>query len=204
MAVVLVESGDKGVEVIAKEEEYYAYIEEHKANVLKAYDELFKANSSFFELSGNTDILEAMGLLETNRILQQHDDSKFSDEEFYAYRIKYYSTAEESEKYATDEAYKMIADENYGKAWEHHYTNNDHHPEFWADKIDGKFVPDKDMELQAIVHMICDWQAMSIKFKSDMWEWFDTQADSEKNCMTLKTKSITTGIMNLLHKLKKN
>ncbi len=203
--MVLMENGSKGEETLSKEQEYFAYINEHKNNVLKAYENLFKANSNFFEISGNTDILEAMGLLETNHLLEQHDDTKYSDEEFDAYRVKFYPTKDEAEKYATDEAYKTIADENFNKAWEHHYTNNDHHPNFWAKKNENEaLVPNTDMEMQAIVHMICDWQAMSYKFKSDMWEWFENDADSEKGCMTLQTKSIVTGILNLLRKLNKH
>lgn len=41
-----------------------------------------------------------------------------------------------------------------GPALEHHYANNPHHPEHFKNGID-------DMDLLAIVEMLCDWKAAS-------------------------------------------
>jgi len=41
-----------------------------------------------------------------------------------------------------------------GKALAHHYANNSHHPEHYADGIDG-------MTLIDLVEMLCDWKAAS-------------------------------------------
>lgn len=41
-----------------------------------------------------------------------------------------------------------------GPALDHHYANNRHHPEHWANGID-------DMNLIDLVEMLCDWKAAS-------------------------------------------
>lgn len=54
--------------------------------------------------------------------------------------------------YGSDE-YKAALVE-MGPALQHHYANNSHHPEHWANGID-------DMSLLDAVEMICDWKAAS-------------------------------------------
>lgn len=41
-----------------------------------------------------------------------------------------------------------------GAGLEHHYENNDHHPEYYEHGI-------KDMSLLALIEMLCDWKAAS-------------------------------------------
>lgn len=43
-----------------------------------------------------------------------------------------------------------------GPALDHHYANNDHHPEHFKDGID-------DMNLMQLVEMLCDWKASSTR-----------------------------------------
>lgn len=45
-----------------------------------------------------------------------------------------------------------------GKALEHHYKNNRHHPEYFEDGIKG-------MNLLDLVEMICDWKAATFRHK---------------------------------------
>lgn len=54
--------------------------------------------------------------------------------------------------YGSDEYKASIA--KLGEALKHHYANNSHHPEHYADGIDG-------MTLIDLVEMLCDWKAAS-------------------------------------------
>jgi len=57
--------------------------------------------------------------------------------------------------------YKVVL-QDMGPALEHHYANNDHHPEHGDDL--------EDMGLFAIVEMICDWMAAVKRGDGDIFE----------------------------------
>ena len=58
----------------------------------------------------------------------------------------------------------------------------------------------EDMTLDAIVEMICDWEAMSIKFNTSTVDWYKTKAIDEKKAMSDKSKEITEELLfNILH-----
>ena len=89
-----------------------------------------------------------------------------------------------------DEEYKIRMRERYEDCWEHHYKSNDHHPEYW---YDFQTQTASDMSLVAILHMICDWEGMSIKFKQNTLDWYENdkggKAEKDK-MMTSHTKEI--------------
>jgi len=76
------------------------------------------------------------------------------------------SKLESPEKEAFDEVTPLLRGLTYGspeyhagtaklgEALAHHYANNSHHPEHYADGIDG-------MTLIDLVEMLCDWKAAS-------------------------------------------
>jgi len=83
-----------------------------------------------------------------NRRAMCHDDSKFSAEEFDAFaeatpRLRGLTYG--SEEYKAETA-------KLGPALTHHYRNNDHHPEWHIDKVNG-------MDLMQMMEMLCDWKA---------------------------------------------
>jgi len=57
---------------------------------------------------------------------------------------------------------------NFDKAWEHHYQNNHHHWDYW---LDEKGVPQR-MDSKYLNQMICDWEAMSLKFGGFAQEYY--------------------------------
>lgn len=82
------------------------------------------------------------------RRAMRHDDSKFSENEFTAF-------AEETPKlreltYNSPEYHAATA--RLGPALEHHYANNDHHPQYHAGGV-------SDMDLIQLLEMLCDWKA---------------------------------------------
>ena len=96
-------------ELEMKEQEYMNYIEEHISNVKTVFQKYGDRLSQ--ELHINK--------FELERNIYKHDMSKFSDDEFNAYRNYYYPCTDEE-----------INEEEFNKAWEHHYRNNPHHPEY--------------------------------------------------------------------------
>jgi hypothetical protein len=53
------------------------------------------------------------------------------------------------------------------------------------------------MTLRAIVHMICDWEAMSMAMGTNTIDWFQNKADKEKEAMSPNTLKLVNEI--LLH-----
>ena len=148
------------------QEEYKNYIEEHKARV-KQYAEWLKENLS--ELFDNID-LELF-----NDMITEHDDSKYEEPEFEAYAQKFYGDKKDSLEFE--------------EAWKHHWTHNEHHPEFWLGE---------DMPYIYILEMLCDWGSFSIA-SGDMKElsnyYYDQARDDEEKNLSDNTKNIIEEIL---------
>ena len=85
-------------------------------------------------------------------MIENHDKSKFSANEFQGYRQWFYPEKGQNKN-------KVLAD----LAWNHHQKFNPHHWQYWL-----MWHPEKtialDMDLKYIIEMLCDWTAMSYKF----------------------------------------
>ena len=100
-----------------------------------------------------------------------HDLSKFSPSEYFPYAdwfngpygVKYKIT--DNNLLDDRNILHEKAEEKFQMAWEHHYTRNKHHWKFWEGK--DVAIPDKYIE-----QMICDWEAMSIKFGGSAQEYY--------------------------------
>lgn len=81
----------------------------------------------------------------------KHDASKLQEPEKSVYDE--FTPRLRDLKYGSDEYKQCLKDMDAGV--EHHWANNDHHPEYWANKqVD-------DMPLPAIMEMLADWKAAS-------------------------------------------
>ena len=203
-------------EYIVQCEEYMKYIVEHTDNVMKAYNKLFKDPDKIFVLNGYTEE-ETREILETLYLeIQEHDASKYMNLEFEAYRKRFNPTKKEQELYKKDTNTEHLMVEEYNKAWHHHYTRNAHHPKFWkwtVIKETGKYgnptrwivltIPkdiSAEMDIVSILHMICDWEAMSMKFGGSTVKWYNTMAKEERDDLNpntrIKVKEILESIYN--------
>lgn len=96
-----------------------------------------------------------------------HDLSKFRPSEFIPY-ARYFYGSYPPNALLKDIGYKNIKTkekikEDFEKAWQLHYSRNKHHPEYWSDgKIPHKY----------IIQMICDIEAMSLKFGGTAQEYY--------------------------------
>ena len=184
---------------LEKEQEYLDYINEHIGNVRKAYNmymvPLLNMNN-ISPLVSDEELKTAIRNLEP--LLDTHDASKFSDAEFDGYRCKWHPTKAEEAKMKEDDEFAKLIRARYDVCWEHHYTVNQHHPLHW---VDTETKISKDMSLDAIVEMLCDWESMSLKFGTSTVEWYENKASDEKAALSPKTKEITEELLyNVLHK----
>ena len=119
--------------------EYFKYVMEHKRNVFLVCR---KQKGMFWH-----------GVF--------HDLSKFHPKEFKAYAWKFYGGEQASRALLKQTGMEKLCiskedvEEEFQKAWTHHYTHNKHHWNYWI----GRDMPEK-----FIRQMICDWKAMSRKF----------------------------------------
>ena len=171
-----------------KEKEYLAYISQHRNYVIEAAYELFFNNTT----DPDTDLFTMQEYADAKFKLKDrvpvHDNSKYDNEEFPYYRAKWYPTEEEIANPNPDIL------ENYQEAWKHHYLNNDHHVEYWFYKNNAP----QDMSLDAIMEMICDWEAVSRYNSGSIREWYQNSAVREKKCMTDNTKKIVEFFLDFL------
>lgn len=174
-----------------KVQEYLDYINEHVGNVIMMYKRDFYPFLMDKNLVITNDYFSTedfkTAIAELGNTIQNHDASKYDEEEFNAYRRHFCPTKAEE----TEDDQQTPLDE-FEEAWEHHYTNNPHHPQYWVNKETG--IP-TDMNLRAIIEMICDWNAMSYKFNQDTKDWYENKADKEKKAMTDRTKEIVEYIL---------
>ena len=138
-----------------KEQEYLKYVREHISNIHSAYIKYGRTLSKKLNIS----------LLELSGVVYQHDVSKFSDEEFDGYRQYFYPCSDETKN-----------EELFNRAWEHHYSVNKHHPEFWVYAYNNE---PEDMPNLYIAEMLLDWEAMSMKFGGTTYEYYMKNRDKK-------------------------
>lgn len=165
----------------AQAKNYKRYVDEHIENVNKAFSEfgpaLYKALS--------------IDLGRLKEMIEIHDQSKYSEEEFEGYRKYFYPThLEDSEslnKYAFD------------LAWDHHVKNNPHHPEFWVrqDEDTGELIPE-DMPNTFIAEMLLDWQAMGYKFGDNAYQYWNS--DKCKKFLSPVTREKVESVISIFNK----
>ena len=180
---------DNHLEITSKEEEYLAYINEHCEFVKECFRELFlESEERLCGFSKPDALREAIEVVRDTEI-ETHDHSKYSDEEFNAYRVKFFPTA-----YEKAHEIPELQKQNFDEAWEHHYLNNSHHTKYWWD---ANGIP-QDMELSAIVHMISDWAAMSKKFGGTVTDWYWNDAEKERREMSDNTRKTVEELLEIL------
>lgn len=141
-----------------QELKYREYIKEHKANVLAAYNMYGEQLASRLGIS--------LSILWLN--VKMHDESKYSDEEYNAYRRKFFPCS-----------FEKANPKDFEMAWHHHLSSNPHHPEYWTYVDDNKEPRILDMPDIYIAEMLLDWQAMSMKFNNTIREYYEKNRDSK-------------------------
>ena len=148
------------------QEEYENYIAAHQERV-SLFADWLKENLP--------ELFDNIGIEAFNEIIKEHDASKWSEEEFNAYAQHFYGDKNN--------------DLEFDEAWKHHWTHNEHHPEFWLGE---------DMPYIYILEMLCDWGSFSIE-KKDFNElinfYYEQARDDEEKNLSDNTKAIIEEIL---------
>lgn len=145
-------------ETARKSMEYIGYIEKHRFNVKCAWNEVKeKCKDEYFVENAEIN-------LQIYDMIQLHDISKYSIEEFMQYRKNYYPTSGETK-----------SEKEFEIAWQHHKENNPHHWQYWQDK---DLTKNTELIGMAMVEMICDWQAMGYEFGDNALAYYNKNKDN--------------------------
>ena len=154
------------------QEEYKQYIINHKRRV-KQFADWMKENLP--------ELFNEPGVEDFDELIAEHDQSKFSEEEFEAYAQHFYGSKDN--------------DFEFDKAWEHHWMNNEHHPEYWGGN---------DMPYIYILEMLCDWGSFGIA-KGDITElvdyYYSKAKDDEDKNLSDNTKTIIEEILSKIEEV---
>ena len=104
--------------------------------------------------------------------IKHHDESKWSEDEFDAYRANYNPINDQE---------KIDNEANFQAAWYNHFQNNPHHWQHWLNEK-GELEPlkGKDEVKKAYIEMICDWQAMGYVFGDTAYQYYNQNKDTIK------------------------
>ena len=147
-----------------QEKAYLKYIENHKENIYKAFDEM-KECSIVYQLGGD-DLLNALF-----RRVVEHDNSKYSLQEFDAYRKNFFPISQQE---------KEENKKDFEKAWEHHWRHNPHHWQYRQNK--ESFNRNNEEEVLDVLENVLDWMAMGYQFNDRPYQYYENNKENIKLC----------------------
>lgn len=182
----------RDVERPRNEQDYYNRLLLHRRNVFKAFKTLIDNPATTITLDGVPVYNYADRI---RNAVENHDASKFGDEEFDAYRVHWHPTTYERYLMANDKDFEKKCDEEYEQAVLHHLANNDHHPDFWCmggvtDANPMNTMEIRDMPIEAILHMLCDWDGMAYENGGNTKIWWAENREKKSKKMSPKTIEI--------------
>lgn len=128
-------------------EQYDAYLREHRANVQKAYDWLYANIPEMQDICHRNPDL--------NQMIQEHDKSKDLPDEYTPYALYFYGSDEE----------RAGVEDAFNVAWLLHQDRNPHHWQHWVlinDEPEAGFVA-LEMPIPYVIEMLCDWMSFGVK-----------------------------------------
>ena len=162
--------------IIKKTRDYLDYVEEHVKNVQEAW-RIIQVHCKDLSFITNEQVRSII-----DEEVQNHDLSKLSSKEFVQYRNNFYPC---------DDEVKNTKD--FDKAWEHHKHNNHHHWEMWSTKAYNS----QYARYINIVHNVCDWVAMGIKFGDSAISYYEN--NKQEIIIDKKHEDFMYEIFNLIY-----
>jgi len=140
------------------EGKYNEYLDGHITNVCEALDLLNTLDIQY--VKDNYDKLKT--------ICQEHDASKYSEEEYIPYREHFYPINDE----------EKLRTEAFEQACRHHIKNNKHHWDYWLNENNELDIPDEDEYKLYCVERCCDWLAMACQHEEVSNKWYNENKES--------------------------
>ena len=143
-------------ELIDQENKYREYIDNHKKNVIAVFNEVLPNLKRIG--------VDDMFLSITEKLVSEHDQSKYSELEFDSYRQRFNPTTAETPN-----------EEWFRFGWLHHLHKNPHHWQYWVLIGDTSNNPTTalKMPVQYLIELLCDWSAMSLFQNNDIIFWYN-------------------------------
>lgn len=141
-----------------RDDEYLDYLKNHIEGVQQTWKDIFvpifrRMSTKQFD--------------EYSELIQKHDESKYSKEEWDAY-LNYFYPDENHPK--DDNAFDL--------AWLHHQHNNPHHWQYWVLQRDSSEQVPLDMPEKYVIEMLSDWHSFSKKNpESTAYKWYNDNKD---------------------------
>lgn len=153
------------------------YVNMHKKCVKKAFDLLLPDLTREFNLTNKQ-------IEELKQQIAEHDNSKFSPEEFEPYANYFFGEKNEQ----TTKEFKIAS--------VLHKARNAHHPEFWQAR--GEVMP-----LNYVIEMVCDWWAFSLlqNLPTETLNWYASKKQTLG--LTPQTTATTEKILDIIRNLVK-
>lgn len=159
--------------------EYEDYITTHISNVQRAWRECLRDKAP-------EDIRHSV-----DNLIDNHDASKFSDEEWNAY-LNYFYPVEgaDNDKEAIDKAFDY--------AWNHHQKVNPHHWQYWVLVKDEGSLVALDMPLKHILCMLADWHSFYyVNPERSTQQWY--LENGPKMTLSPQTRQVVEEYLEYLH-----
>ena len=155
-------------------DEYAEYLDKHINAVKIAFDWIC-VNLPELIKDYDADVL--------GEIMIKHDNSKWDDEEYFAYCEYFYGEKTPEVK------------DDFDYAWLHHQHNNEHHWQHWLLRKDDGSTKALEMPYLDVIEMVCDHWAFSW-VKDNLYEIFDWyEKNSEKMVLHENTRNLYEEIL---------
>lgn len=155
---------------------YHNYLTNHIRNVHRAWDQFLKP---FFR-----DKLSNQEMNEVETALDNHDKSKWLEDEYQAYADHWYP----------DESNFGTNDKDYRKATLLHVLRNPHHWNHWVYTDEDETLTPIDMPIINIIEMLCDWSSFQFyRHGTTANEWY--KANKGNIVLSDKTRKFVEDIL---------
>jgi len=142
-----------------QDKQYLSYIDEHINNVKLVWKELQQFLKNEFWLDDHSYFC-------IQKLIEEHDKSKYNEDEFYGYRQYFYPEENKTKSRCC-----------FSQSWNIHQKTNKHHWQYWVMIEDSGKQIILEMPFFFIVELLCDWTAMSVKFNNKPSEWYQKNKD---------------------------
>lgn len=168
--------------------EYDRYLKEHRENV--------KHGLEWMRDNLPVSTINKFAIEDALSEADQHDESKYSKEEYDAYDAHFYGDIK---------SHQVL--QEFNKAWLHHQHMNPHHWQHWVlindDLVDGTIA--LEMPLKYVYEMIADWWSFSWLAKANLFEIFNWyKLHQGRMILNQKTRFIVENILTIMFKVLSN
>lgn len=150
------------------DEMYHEYLNKHIQGVKDTWEQVLKP-ALMLDLKDEVPEKDLQDLcFEVDKLIKDHDASKYNEEEWAPYRDYYYDNKNNDRE-----------SEPYKQAWNHHQKHNPHHWQYWVliqETSDPQVNPMR-MPIKYTMEMLSDWQSAGHHYGNTAYSWYQENKD---------------------------